>query len=159
MMMVVERRSSYVRIIVLPDKLAAAIELIAEHLKIHTPVIARKKESESGGLPKSIAEQYSRMVAILLMHGLKDQAHNAIDRAFEAAGRGVVTTDTQVNDLFSNKVANNLAAEGIITIGDLVATTEERLMGVTNVSGRTVRVIREMLVKHGFRLATDQQDS
>jgi hypothetical protein len=131
-----------------------AFEIVARSLGIDLPIVSDGQPTGGVGLPVTIAEQYSRRVAILLVHGMRDSAHAAIDEAFAAAGEDdPVTTDTQIDKLFSEKVANNLADVGIITIGDLVGTTEAQLIFITNVSAGTVKVIKDVLAKHGFRLA------
>jgi hypothetical protein len=131
-----------------------AFEIVARSLGIDLPIVSDGQPTGGAGLPVTIAEQYSRRVAILLVHGMRDSAHAAIDEAFAAAGEfDPVTTDTQIDKLFSDKVANNLSDVGIVTIGDLVGTTEAQLILITNVREGTVKVIKEVLGKHGFRLA------
>jgi DNA-directed RNA polymerase alpha subunit len=134
-----------------------AFEIVARSLGIDLPIVAVDQPQNKKKLPLEIVEQYSRRIAICLAHGMPDNAHREIDRAFEAAASDeAVTTDTQIDKLFDTKISNNLAAVGIVTIGDLVATTEGHLISITNVRGGTVKVIKDVLGKHGFQLAVSR---
>ena len=89
-----------------------------------------------------------------------DFQHQEEDLAGPAAGESTVERQlqTKVEDLdFSVRTMNCLRREGIATVGELVARTEEDLMAIRNCGRKSLQEVKDKLASMSLRLAGEEE--
>ncbi len=137
------------------SKLAEAIDVIFDELKLPREGHELSERGFGGGIDSDIAERYGRLVAVVLAsYGNRDMAYRAIDRAFEinADEQNATLLDSTVDTIFPTKIANKLAGHSLWTIRDVCELSVIELLQLEGILFRTAQKIQKILEKHGFEL-------
>ncbi len=90
-------------------------------------------------------------VELALRRGCRNEAVAAIDRAFETDDEPI-TFDSPLSAVFDARMAGCLERAGVLTVGDLTRLTVGDLMEVKQLHFRSIKVIQDVLDRHGFAL-------
>lgn len=106
------------------------------------------------GIPIEIAQQHANMAEVAMaVHGNRDMAHRAIDRAFELYEEmelEVVTLDSHISSITSVRVATILQQNRIETVGDLASFSIDEVASFRNLGLVQAENLELALASHGF---------
>jgi len=96
-------------------------------------------------------------LSIFLEDGAEDEeesaAESAMGEAEAPAGRSTGFDDTPIEELeLGVRSYNCLKREGIESVGDLIARSEQELMCIPNLGHKTIEEVRERLEKNNLKL-------
>lgn len=102
-------------------------------------------------IPPDIADHYLRCIELSFKSGQEDRAIAAVRQAFRTADENrEVKLDTPLANILNQRLANTLDSCEIYTVSDLLATTEEELLHLAQVSTVSCAHARDVLRRHGF---------
>ena len=98
-----------------------------------------------------ISDQFLSLIRINFEHGNRAGAHAAIDAAFAAANENhSVTLLTPLADIMTPSFAGILDSMSIVTVADLLQSTPEEVMRISQVGAISCHHAQSVLQRHGF---------
>ena len=110
-------------------------------------------------LPVEVIGPALARVEVAFCHGNREEAHAAIDQAFDSHEETDVTLDSPIGDLgLPIRYTNSLESAGIATIRDLTEWSIQQLHAIRNCGTATTNMIQVALEKHGWSLQNNLAD-